>query len=71
MSADWKPLEQMLGPFLCDAFMFMGRSEEIYLYKHRDTRRYLNIALDGTCFRYSPEGYQPIGLEEAIAHLFD
>ncbi|HTF65715.1 MAG TPA: hypothetical protein VK638_23805 [Edaphobacter sp.] len=70
MSADWQPLERMLGPSLCADFMFMGRSEEILLYKHRDTRRYLNIAPDGTCFRHSAHGYQPIGLEEAIEHVF-
>ena len=70
MSADWQPLERMLGPYLCVDFMFMGRSEQIHLYKHRDTRRYLNVAPDGTCFRYSAHGYQPIGLEEAIEHVF-
>jgi hypothetical protein len=70
MSTDWQPLERMLGPSLCVDFMFMGRSEQIHLYKHRDTRRYLNIAPDGTCFRYSAHGYQPIGLEEAIEQVF-
>ena len=70
MSAEWLPLEQMLGPVLCVDFMFMGRCEQIYLYKHKDTRRYLNIAPDGTCFRYSVHGYESIGLEEAIEHVF-
>jgi hypothetical protein len=69
MNTDWLPLEQLLGPSLCVDFMFMGRSDEIHLYKHRDTRRYLNIALDGTCFRYSAQGYQPIDIEEAIEHV--
>ena len=69
MSADWRPLERMLGPSLCVDVMFMGRSQQIHLYKHRDTRRYLNIAHDGT-FRYSAHGYQPIGLEEAIEYVF-
>ena len=62
MNTDWLPLERMLGPSLCADFMFMGTSEQIHLYKHRDTRRYLNIAPDGTCFRYSVQGYQPIGV---------
>jgi hypothetical protein len=43
MSADWQPLERMLGPSLCADFMFIGRAEQIHLYKHRDTRRHLNI----------------------------
>ena len=54
----------------CVDFMFMGRSERIHLYKHTDSRRYLNIARDGTCFRYSVYGYEPIGPEEAIEHVF-
>ena len=69
MSADWQPLERLFGPSLCADFMFMGRAEQIHLYKHRDTRRYLNIAPDETCFRHSTHGYQPIGLEEAIQHV--
>ena len=70
ISADWWPLERTLSTRRCVDFVFMGRSEQIHLYKHRDTRRYLNIALDGTCFRYSAHGYEPIGLEEAIEHVF-
>lgn len=70
MSSDWAPLERMLGPELCERFMFMGRSGELYLYKHSDTRRYLNIALDGSCFRYTPAGYMPTDREEAIAWVF-
>ena len=70
ISGDWRPLERMLGTRRCVDFMFMGRSGQIHLYKHRDTRRYLNIALDGRCFRYSAHGYQPIGLEEAIERVF-
>jgi hypothetical protein len=70
MTPDWKPLEQMLGPELCRNFMYMGRSEQqIHLYKHIDTRRYLNIGPDGTCFRYSSSGYVPIGTLEAIEHV--
>jgi hypothetical protein len=71
MSADWQPLERILGPALRIDFMFMGRRKQIHLYKHRDTRRYLNIASDGTCFRYSAHGYEPMRLEEAIKHVFE
>ena len=70
MSGEWVPLEQMLGPALCQHFMFMGCSEKIHLYKHIDTRRYLNVDRTGNCFRFSSRGYQPIELEEAIAHVF-
>jgi hypothetical protein len=40
------------------------------LYKHIDTRRYLNLALDGACFRYSEGVYTPISTEEALTHVF-
>jgi hypothetical protein len=70
MSADWWPLERMLGTCRCVDFMFMGRSEQIHLYKRRDTRWYLNIDPDGTCFRYSAHGYEPIAVEDAIEHVF-
>lgn len=70
MTSDWAPLEQMLGPRLCEHFMFMGRSGEIYLYKHWDTRRYLNLDAKGRCFRYTGNGYEPEELGKAIANLF-
>ena len=70
ISADWWPLERMIGSSRCVDFMFMCRSEQIHLYKHRDTRRYLNIALDRTCFRCSAHGYEPIRLEQAIEQVF-
>jgi len=70
VSADWTPLEQMLGPTLCEKFMFMGRAGELYLYKHVDTRRYLNLNVDGQCFRYTENGYVPEEHEKAITHVF-
>ena len=50
--------------------MFMGRSGELYLYKHIDTRRYLNLDAEGKCFRYTGNGYDPEELRRAIAHVF-
>ena len=44
MSADWQPLERMLGPFLCVDFMFMGRSEQIHLYKRGGISTLLQMA---------------------------
>jgi hypothetical protein len=68
--SDWAPLEQMLGPNLCERFMFMGRSGTIYLYKHIDTQRYLNLDAQGQCFRYSGNGYEPEECAKAVAHAF-
>jgi hypothetical protein len=76
---EWAALEALIGRTECKRFMYMGRSSPIahhggwvklYLYKHVETRRYLNVAEDGTCFRYSVEGYAAIMRREAIAHAF-
>jgi single-strand DNA-binding protein len=59
--------------------MFMGRSwsvahrgteQKLFLYKHVDTRHYLNLSPDGTCFRFTATGYVPIALDQAIEHVF-
>jgi hypothetical protein len=59
--------------------MYMGQShcvfhrdgwEQLRLYKQIDTHRYLNVAEDGTCFRFSEGWYAPISTEEAFAHVF-
>lgn len=70
MTSDWTPLEQVLGTKLCQHFMFMGRSGELYLYKHIDTRRYLNLDAEGRCFRYTGNSYELEELRRAIAHVF-
>ena len=76
---EWSPLEKLIGVSRCERFMYMGQShgvfhrvgwEQLRLYKHIDTRRYLNLAEDGTCFRYSEGGYTPISAEVAIEHAF-
>jgi hypothetical protein len=70
MTSDWAPLELVLGPQLCECFMFMGRSGELYLYKHIDTRRYLNLDAQGRSFRYTGSRYEPQESRKAIAHVF-
>jgi hypothetical protein len=74
---EWAVLETLIGRTQSARFMYMGRSSpithrgawvELYLYKHIETRRYLNVAEDGTCFRYAVEGYAAVTREEAIAH---
>jgi hypothetical protein len=79
VNSEWFPLERMLGSALCNDFMYMGTSwpiihkgteQKLFLYKHVDTRHYLNLSLDGTCFRFTATGYVPIALDEAIEHVF-
>jgi hypothetical protein len=76
---EWAALEALIGRTACERFMYMGRSSaisrqggsvQLYLYKHRESRRYLNVAKDGTCFRYTVEGYTAVARSEAIAHAF-
>jgi hypothetical protein len=68
---DWKPLEEVLSHEDCMDFMYMARAGGIVLYKHRDTRRYLNIdATTGRFYRYVGGEYIEISREEAIEHAY-
>ena len=52
-------------------FMFMGHVDGIVLYKHRDTRRYLNIdAATGRFYQYIDGDYIEINREQAIEHVY-
>ena len=44
----WRPLQKIIKD--CEAYMFMGRAGAVYLYKHCDTRRYLNVDEAGKCY---------------------
>ena len=71
MNADWQPLERLFGASLCADFMFMGRAEQIHLYKHKDTRDGIStLPQTGHAFATQLDGYQPIELEEAIEYVF-
>ena len=68
---NWRPLEVVLTPSDCEEFMYMGRAGEIELYKHRWTRRYLNISSGGEHFyRLAGDSYIEISRDEAIEHVF-
>jgi hypothetical protein len=67
---NWTPLETVLPPRECQHFMHIGRAGEIELYKHRWTRRYLNISSDGRrFFRQIDDGYVEISKVEALEHV--
>jgi|HubBroStandDraft_5_1064220.scaffolds.fasta_scaffold06442_7 hypothetical protein len=68
---DWKPLEAVLSPEDCAAFMYMGHVGGIVLYKHSDTRRYLNIdAASGRFYRYTDGNYIEIDRKQAIDQVY-
>lgn len=63
---DWRPILAMVGPELTGWFMWMGELElsdgaRVHAYKHRDTRRYLHLAVDGRAFYYDWDGKTPGG----------
>jgi hypothetical protein len=68
---NWAPLERAVPATELENFMYMGCTGEIELYKHRWTRRYLNIGSDGGRF-YRPVGdsYNEISRSEAIEHVY-
>ena len=68
---DWKPLEGALSRENYADFMYMGNVGGIVLYKHRDTRLYLNIdAVTGRFFQYNDGDYIEINREQAIEHVY-
>jgi hypothetical protein len=80
----WTALAWVLGhdESKMGKFMFMGTAvgrsgQTIYLYKHVDTRNYINADLGGNCYAYNSEhlitganSYHDLGQEAAIAHAF-
>jgi hypothetical protein len=68
---DWKPIEGVLSREDCAEFMYMGEAGGIVLYKHCDTRRYLNIdAVNGRFYRYADGDYIEIDRKQAIEHVY-
>jgi hypothetical protein len=71
LEPDWKPLEAVVSVEDRAAFMYMGNAGYIVLYKHCDTRRYLNIdATTGQCYRYTDGGYVEVRRESALSYVY-
>ena len=67
---NWEPLEALLSMEDCEDFMYMGTVGDIELYKHRHTRRYLNICgTSGKFYRYAPDRYIEISRVEALSEV--
>lgn len=68
---DWMPLERAMPSEFCEDFMFMGKAGDIVLYKHRLTRRYLNIdAVTGKFYRYTNDEYVEIDARQAFDSVY-
>lgn len=71
LAPKWAPLEKLCPPGLCEQFMFMGVVDGIHLYKHVDSRRYLNVDASGATYAYDPAicRYIPISVAAAMRSL--
>jgi hypothetical protein len=71
LAPNWAPLQLLCPPGLCEQFMFMGKVDGIHLYKHVDTRCYLNVDASGRTYSYSAvfSNYYPISVPEAMQRL--
>jgi len=68
---DWRPLENAIPSDYAEDFMFMGKAGGIVLYKHRITRRYLNIhAVTGKFYRYANDEYVEIDRRQAFDSVY-
>jgi hypothetical protein len=68
---DWRPLENAIPPEYCEDYMYMGKAGDIVLYKHRLTRRYLNIdAVTGRFYRYAYGEYVEIDRRQALDSVY-
>ena len=67
---NWVPLELAVPGSELENFMYMGRAGKIELYKHRRTRRYLNIGRNSqTFYQYLGGKYVEITQTAALDHL--
>ena len=67
MGPDWKPLEEKLGSLRCQAFMYIGSYNNIHLYLHVTTRRYLNLDDQGRCYLYRDSRYEPADFDVQLS----
>jgi hypothetical protein len=68
---DWRPLENAMPPEYCEDYMYMGKAGDIVLYKHRITRRYLNIdVVTGKFYRYTDGKYIEIYRRQAFDSVY-
>ena len=51
------------------ALMYMGKQDGITLYKHCNTRMYINVDKDGRFYKYNGKGYDEIGKDDTISHM--
>ena len=69
---NWEPPKQVVASVHLLDFMHMGRIGTMELYKHRNTRRYLNIdAVSGRFFEYRDGTYVQVDPESAMRFVLE
>jgi hypothetical protein len=66
---DWKPLEQLVEPEGCGAFMWMWREGCVEFYKHIRTRRYLLLDSEGRGYQRGPSGLMPADVQAELKRV--
>lgn len=70
--SNWTPLVNLVGAREAGDFMLMGNDGDLMLYKHINSRRYLNInRISGRTFQFvsCPRGYKAVPADEALAYV--
>lgn len=73
-TSNWDPLIKLVGEVQADDYMLMGSTGDVIHFKHRMTRRYLNIhRVTGETYQRTvgviPSGYEPVPVIDALAHV--
>jgi hypothetical protein len=67
---DFLVAKRFIPPRYCNRLMFMGiKGENVYMYKHIDTRRYIYIDTQGIFFLYDNGVLIETTQDKAIEHL--
>ena len=70
-SPNWKPLEKLVGPNGCGAFMWMWREAGVEFYKHIRTRRYLLLDSAGQCYGCGPRGLELANIKSELERVME
>jgi hypothetical protein len=73
VNPDWEPLAILIGQTDIACFTWMGRvrsdQRSLELYRHRTSRRYLNIDQDGNTYQYVDSKYVPVPTSTALVRV--
>ncbi|MBY6838803.1 hypothetical protein [Clostridium botulinum] len=65
----WINMETYIPKIYWEDLMYMGETDGISLYKHYDTRNYINVDYNGHFYKYHNDKYIRIDKDTAIYNL--